>query len=98
MWLCFRTTVDLFVGCHVNTLDGRTISIRLRRYIESLFVSMLHQIWNFKYSRHLKIINCVSLESFILAINLNVVSFSFFFSTFVPLYATKFFFSKKNKE
>ena len=44
------------------------------------------------------IINCVSLEPFILAINMNVVSSSNVFSTLVSQYTTKFLFSKEKKK
>ena len=81
----------------VDDSDGRKISIKQRRHIESHFVSILHKIWDFRYSRHLRIINCVNLEPFILAINLNVVSSSNVFSTLVSQYTTKFLFSKEKK-
>ena len=42
--------------------------------IKSPFVIMLHQIWNLKYFMHLKITNFISLDPFILAINLNALS------------------------
>ena len=74
MWLCHRTTADLFMSFHVGDSKGQVVSIRQRSHIKSLFVNMLHQIWNLMYFRHLKIINCIGLESFILAINLDVVS------------------------
>ena len=41
------------------------------------------------YSRHIRIISYVSLESFLLSINLNVVSFSNVFSSFIYVFICK---------
>ena len=83
MWLCRHTTVDLLVGFRIDDLDSRAVSTRQRSHIKSLFVNMLHQIWNLRYSRHLRITNCVGLEPFILTINLDVMSSSNIFSMLV---------------
>ena len=76
--------VDLFVGFRINNSYGIAISIKLRNHIKSLFVSILQQILNLKYSRHFRIPGCcVGLELFILAINLDVVSSFNVFTTLV---------------
>ena len=75
--------VNLFVGFRVSDSDGKSISIRQINHIKSLFVNMLHQICNLRYSRHLRITNCVSFGPFILVINLDAMSSSNVFSTLV---------------
>ena len=72
--------IDLFVGFRVGDSDSKTFSIRQKSHIKSLFINILYQIWNLRYSKHLKITNCVSLKPFILAINLDIMSFSNFLS------------------
>ena len=74
IWLCHRTTIDLFIDFDMGNSNSRVASIRQRTHIESLFIGMLYHIWNHRYSKHLRI--CVSLELFILVINLDVMSSS----------------------
>ena len=76
---------DLFVDFCVGDSDDIAISIRQGSHIKSLFIDILHQIWNLKYSRHLMITNCVGLEPFILVINMNAMSSSNIFSTLVSV-------------
>ena len=83
MWLCHRMRVDLFIGFRVGDSDDVAISIRWRSHIKFLFVGILHQIWNLRYSRHLMITNYVGLEPFILVIYMNAMSSSNVFSTLV---------------
>ena len=64
--------------------DSKNVLIRQISHIKSLFVIILHQ--NFRYSRHLRITNCISLESFIFIINLNIVSFSSVFKTLIYMF------------
>ena len=78
MWLHHCTTIDLFVAFHMGDSDNRAISIKQRNHIKFLFVNMFHQIRNHMYSIHLMITNCVSLEQFILAINIDVSSSNVF--------------------
>ena len=54
--------IVLFVGFRVGGLDDRAVSIRQIIHIKSFFICIFHQILNLKYSRHLMIINCVSLK------------------------------------
>ena len=82
VWFHRCTTINLFVAFLMGDSENRAISIKQRNYIKFLFVSMLHQIRNLMYSIHLRITNCVSLEQFILAINIDVSS-SNVFSTLV---------------
>ena len=72
--MCRHTTIDLFIDFHMGNSNSRVTLIRQRSRIESLFIGMLYQIWNHMYSKHLRI--CVSLELFILVINLDVMSSS----------------------
>ena len=81
MWLCYCTTVDLFVGFHVGDSDDKTVSIIQRSHIKSLFVNMLYQIRNLKYFRYFRITNYIGLEPFIFAINLDSKSPFNIFST-----------------
>ena len=83
MWLYCHITVDLLVGFHVDDSDDRAITIKQRSHIKSLFVSMLYRILNLRYCRHLRIINCVGIKLFFLAINLDAVSSFNIFSTLV---------------
>ena len=78
--------VDLFVGFRVGDSNDIAALIGQRSHIKSLFVSMLHQIWNLKYFKHFKITNCVGLEPFILVINPDDVSSSNTFSTLVSMF------------
>ena len=66
-----------------------TASIKQRSHIKSLFVSILHQTWNLKYSRHIMIISNVGLELFLLAINLDVVSFSNVFNNLIYMFGCR---------
>ena len=81
--------VWLFVGFCVGDSDGSIASIRQRSHFKSLFVSMLYQIWNLMYSIHIRIISCVGLEPFILAINLDVLSSSNVFSNLIYVFKCK---------
>ena len=85
MCLCRCKTVDLFVGFCMGDLNDNVVLIRQTSHIKYLFVSMLHQIWKFRHSKHLRIINCVGIEPFILAINLNVVSSFNVFCTLISI-------------
>ena len=85
MCLCRCKTIDLFVGFRMGDLNGGVVLIRQTSHIKSLFVIMLHQIWNFRHSRHLRIINCVGIQPFSLAINLNVVSSFNVFYTLISI-------------
>ena len=58
--------IVLFVSSRVGGLDDRAVSIRQIIHIKSLFIGIFNQILNLKYSRHLRITNCVSLKSFFL--------------------------------
>ena len=49
--------------------------------IESLLISIFHQTWNLRYTRHNMIISHVGLESFLLAINFVAMSSSNVFSS-----------------
>ena len=69
--------------------EGNTTSIIQRSHIKSLFVNMLHLTWNLRYSRHIRIISCVGFESFLLAINLNIVSSSYVFSSLISMFRCK---------
>ena len=51
-----------------------------------MFIGMLYQIWNLRYVRHLRIINYIGLEQFILVINLDVKSSSNTFNTLVYMF------------
>ena len=66
----------LLVGFCVGDSDGNAALTKQRSHIISLFASIFYQILNLRYSRHIRIISCVCLESFLLAINLDVVSSS----------------------
>ena len=81
--------VCLFVGFCVSNSDSSVASIRQRSHIKSLFVIMLHQIWKLRYSRHIRIISCIDLESFLLIINLNIVSSSNVFSSLIYVFRSK---------
>ena len=83
MWLYRRTMVDLFVGFHVIDSNDRVISIKQIKRIKYLFVNMLHQIINLRYFRYLIYTNYVSLESFLIAINLDVMLSSNVFNTLI---------------
>ena len=54
--------------------DSSATSIRQISHIKSLFINMLHRTKNLRYSRHIITISCVDLASFLLTINLDVVS------------------------
>ena len=81
--------IRLFVDFCMSDSNGRVTSIKHRTHIKSLFVSMLHQIWNPRYSRHIRIIICVGLEPFFLAINLNVLSSFNVFSSLISMFIYK---------
>ena len=91
-WLYCYTAVDLCVGFRVGDLDSGVVLTRHRSHIKSLFISMLYQIWNLKYSRHLRITNFVGLEPFIFAINLDAVLSFTIFSTLVSVFRCTFLF------
>ena len=83
VWLGHRMTIDLFVSFRVDDSDYKIILIRHKSHIKFLFVGMLHQMWNLRYSRHLRITKYVNLEPFVFAINLDAVSSSNVFSVLV---------------
>ena len=76
----------LFVGFHVNNSDDSVISIQLKNHIKFIFISILYQIYNFRYSRYILITNRICLESFTLIINLDVVSSSNVFSFLISMF------------
>ena len=86
MWLCHCTTVDLFVSFHVCDLDDIAVSIKQRNHIKYLFVNMLHQIRNLKYSSYFRITNYIDLEPFIFTITLDIKSPFNVFSTLISLF------------
>ena len=47
---------------------------------------MLHHIWNLRYFKYIRIIFSISLEPFILVINLNIMSSFSVFSTLVCVF------------
>ena len=65
--------VSLFVGFCVGDSDDNVASIKQRNHIKYLFVSIFHQTGNLRYSKHIRIISYVDLESFLVAINLDVI-------------------------
>ena len=81
--------VWLFDGFCVDDLDDDVVSIEQRSHIESLFVSMFHQTWNLRYYMHIRIISCVSLQSFLLAINLDALSSSNVFRSLIYMFRYK---------
>ena len=80
---CLCTKIDLLVAFRVGDSNSRTVSIKQRNHNKSLISSMLHHIYNLRYSRHLRNTNCVAFEPLILDINLDVVSSSNVFCTLV---------------
>ena len=62
------------------------VSIRQRSHIKSIFVSMLLHVWNLSNAKHLRITNCVDFESFLIVINLDVMSSFNVFSTLVSVF------------
>ena len=80
---------SLFVGFCVSDLDDRAALIIQRSHIKSLFTNMLHQTLNIRYSRHIKIITCVGLQSFLFAINLNDMSSYNVFSNLISVFRCK---------
>ena len=64
--------VSLFIGFCVGNSDYSDASIRQRSHIKSLLVSMLHRIWNFRFSRHIKIIFCIGLELFLIDLRVQI--------------------------
>ena len=72
--------VHSFVRWFLYGAIQMTTLLRLRRKVTSnLYSSIFHQIYNLKYSRHIKITSCVGLSSFIFVINLTVMlSFNVF--------------------
>ena len=79
--LRFVVVVSLFIGFYVGDSDDNIASIRQKSHIKSLLVSMLHQTWNLRYSRHIRIIFCVAFELFLITINLDAMSFSNVFNS-----------------
>ena len=65
---------------------------RLKRHIKSMFVSMLYQIWNLRYFRHIMIISYVRFEHFLLTINLDAVSFPNIFNSLISMCICKVLF------
>ena len=71
-----------------------------KSHIKFSFISMLHHTWNLRYYRYIRIITCVGLEPFLLAINLNVVSSSNVLSSLIYVFKINeisFFIVKKQK-
>ena len=66
------STINFFVGFRIGNSNGK---IRYNKVIK-FFVSML-QIWNLKHYKYFFIIKCISLQSIIFAININVTTSSF---------------------
>ena len=66
--------------------DDNATSTRQKNHIISMLVSMFHQTYNFRYSKYIKIITYVGLKSFLLAINLDTMSFSNVFSSLIFRY------------
>ena len=58
------------------------IKFDLTELIDQILLFSMVQTCNLKYFKHFWIIKCVSLESIIFAINLDIVSSSKFFNTF----------------
>ena len=54
-----------------------------------LFVGMPYQTWNLRYYKNIRIISYVGLESFLLYINLDVVSSSNVFSSLIYVFRYK---------
>ena len=73
----------LFYWFCISDLDNSTTSIRQISHIKTLFIKMLHQIWNFKYSKHFKITNFIGLKSLLFVINLDYVSSSTVFNILI---------------
>ena len=79
----------MFVGFYVGDYDNSVVSIRKRSHIKSIFVNMLLQTWNLRYSKHIMIIRCVNFEPFLLSINLDVVSLFNVFSSLIYMFRYK---------
>ena len=73
----------------ISDSDDNAASIRQRSHIKSLLVSMFHETWNLRYSRHIRITTCVCLVSFLLAINLDAMSSSNVFSSLIYVFRCK---------
>ena len=83
------TCSSLFIGFCVSDLDDSAALIIQMSHIKSLFTNMLHQTLNLRYSRHIKIITCVGLKSFLFAMNLNDMSSSNVFSNLIYVFRCK---------
>ena len=70
--------VCLFVGFYVDDSNENAVLIIHKSYIKSMFVSMLHQIWNLRYSRHIRI----ALNHFFLLLTLSSNVFNSLISVF----------------
>ena len=81
--------ISLSVGFCDDDLDYDVVSIRCRGHIKFPFICMLHQTRNLRYYRHIRIITCVGLEPFLLAINLDVVSSSNVLSSLIYVFKFK---------
>ena len=68
---------------------GSAALIRQRSHIKSLFINILHQTWNLRYFRDIRIISYVGLKPFLLAINLNVVLSSNVFNSLIYVFRCK---------
>ena len=73
----------------MDDIDNSVALIRQRSHIKFQFVIMLYHTWNLRDSMHIRIISCVGLESFLLAINLDVVSFSNVFDSLISMFKCK---------
>ena len=63
--------------------------MRQKNHIKSLFINILLQTLNLRYSRHIRIISYVGRKLFLLAINLDVVSSSNVFSSLIYVFKCK---------
>ena len=97
IFLCFLMLLSptccgvwLFIGFFfMRDSNDNAASIKQKSHIKSLLVSMLHQTWNLRYSRHIRITSCAGLESFLLAINLDVMSSSNVFRSLIFMFRCK---------
>ena len=79
----------MFISFCIGDSDDNIASIRQISHIKSLFVTMLHQTCNLRYSKHIRIICYVNLEPFLLAIDLDVVSSFNVFSSLIYVFKCK---------
>ena len=96
IFLCFLMFLSLtycgmwlFIGFFMGDSNDSAASIKQKSHIISLLISMLHQTWNLRYFRHIRITSCIGLESFLLAINLDAMSSSNIFSSLIFVFRCK---------